>query len=116
MRNELMKRRIEQTECHGPSVHRFQCPFHVFLHEGEELVNSLPALFFTLAEDYLAEDKERLFRTKAVEHMLGTEETDSLSSEFECHLCINRIVAVGADTHGAVLVNQFHERLEPGIL
>ncbi len=41
--------------------------------------------------------------------MLGTEKADTFCSEFAGHLRIIGVVAVGADTHGTVLVNQFHE-------
>ncbi len=58
--HELMKRRVEETECHGQSVHRLECAFHVLLYKGEQLVDCLPALNLIFAEDHLAEDEERL--------------------------------------------------------
>ncbi len=114
--NELVQRRVEEAEHNGLAVHHAEGFLYSCLHEGFEFGKSFLALVIGVAEDHLTELGERSLGVAAVEHVLDTEEADTLCTELECAGCVFGSIGIGADTKLAELVAHGHELCEERVL
>ena len=111
-----MERRVEKTEGNRFCIHYFHSAFHSAFDVWLKFSEGCLALFVCLGKNHLAEFCKRSLRILAVEHVLDTEQSDSLCTEADCALCILRGVGVGANTHLAELVHDVHELHETWVV
>ena len=116
LRDELMERRIEQTEDDRLAVHNLKGALDSGLDVRLQLGESILALLFGIAKDHLAKLGERRLGIAAVEHMLDTEEADAFGTEGKGALRILRRVRIGTDAQAAVFVHDGHELDEERVL
>ena len=81
LRNELMERRVEETEGNRLAVHDFHRALHSCLDVRFKLGESSAALIVSLGKNHLTKLCKRSLGVLAVEHMLDTEQTDTLGAE-----------------------------------
>ena len=81
MRNELVERRVEETEYYRLAVHDLEGALHGCLDEWLKLREGCLSLLVGVAENHLAELCERSLGILSVEHVLETEETDAFRTE-----------------------------------
>ena len=106
VRNELVQRRIEQANRYGQPVHRFEQTFEVAALDRQQLGQRLAASGFVVGQDHFAYGLDAV---AFEEHVLGTAQADTLSSEFERGLRVARRVGVRAHLQACVFVGQFHQ-------
>ena len=107
--NELMKRRIQETNRNRVAFKSLIESLEVALLIGQDLRQSLFAGLGGVGADHLAERGDSL---GLEEHVLGTAEADTLGAQLAGLLRVLRSVGVGADLHGAVLVRPAHDAAE----
>ena len=107
--NELVERRIEETDGDGHALQSFHKTFEVRLLHRLDGVESAFTLLLILGADHLAE----LFNSaRAEEHMLGTGKTDTFGAKFKRSLRVGGGVGVGADLQSLVLIGKLHDPAE----
>ena len=111
-----MQRGVHKTESQRLAVHHIKCCFCKLLHIRLQVVEGFDALLKGVGQNHVAQFLERLLAILAIEHVLDAEQADTLSAESDGATSVVRIVGIGADTQGAVFVNQLHELLEERIL
>ena len=116
VRDELVERRVEQTEHDRLAVHDGQGALDGGLDVRLEVGQGGAALLVGVAEDHLAELGERTLGVLAVEHVLDTEQADAFRAELHGLCGIFRGIGVGADTELAELVDDAHELGEQRVL
>ena len=104
-----MQRRIQQTEHNRLAIHHAKGFLHSSLHERLQFCKGFLALLVGVAEDHLAELAQRLLAVAAIEHVLDTEQADTLGTELEGAGGIFRRIGISADTELAELVAHAHE-------
>ena len=105
LRHEFVERRVKQTEHNRLAVHDLQGALHRCLDVRLKLSESGLSFLVSVAEDHLAQFSQRLLGVEPVEHVLDTEQSDSLGSETEGLLSVLRGGGVGSDTNLAELVD-----------
>ncbi|CCX52583.1 unknown [Alistipes sp. CAG:514] len=116
LRNELVERRVKQTEDNRLAVHNLHGALGGSLDVWLKLGESGLSFLIGVAEDHLAQFCERLLGVRTVEHVLDTEQADALGSEAESLLSVLRGVGISPDTDLAELVNDGHELYEHRVL
>src|SRR5438876_1269171 len=102
-----MQRRIDQANDDGIAFaslridHRFKDALEVATLEGKQLIECNLALFFRLGKDHLLHNGKAFLLH---EHMLGTTETNTLSTKDYGTLRIAGIVRIGPDAQAAELI------------
>src|SRR5262245_14715779 len=81
LRHELVKRRIEEPYRDWQTIHDLEGFAHVLLDVDEEVVERRAALPLGAGDDHAAELLQRLLRSLAIEHVLGTKEADAFRAE-----------------------------------
>ena len=107
--NELVKRRIEETDGDGIAAERLEETLEVCLLHGLDLGERRFALLDRLGADHFTEGLDAAL---AEEHVLGTAETDALCAEGSCLLCILGGICVRADAECLVLIGKLHDAAE----
>ena len=106
---ELMERRVQQTDGHRLALHGLVDGLEVALLHGLQLLQSLLALLQGLGDDHLTDGGDPV---GIEEHMLGPAEANALGAEVDGLLGVLRGVGVGADLELAVLVGPGHDPAE----
>ena len=107
--NELVERRIEETDGYGAALESFIESLKVALLIGKDLVESSFSLFNGVSADHLSERSDSvLFK----EHVLCTAETDTLGAELSRLLSVSGCVSVSANLKGSELVCPSHDSAE----
>src|SRR5699024_10759633 len=101
-RNELVKRRIKETDRYRVALESLIQSLEVSLLIRKDFLKSCLSLFLCLSTDHLTESVDS---SLAEEHMLCTAETDTLSAKLNSFLSIFRCISVCADFHCSVLVS-----------
>ena len=109
MRNELVQRRVEQTDVHRQAVHSVQDTFEVGFLVRQQLSQRFLATLAVLGENHLTHRKNLLV---VEEHVLGTGQTDTLSAELTSYASVVRSVGVGTNLEMRIFVAEVHECLE----
>ena len=91
--NELMQRRIQETDGNRIALQSLIQLLEVALLLGKNLIKSSLSLLLGLGADHLAECVDTI---ALKEHMLGTAKADSLCAKLTRLLCICRRVGIGA--------------------
>src|SRR5262249_23695263 len=97
----LVKRRIEEPYRDWQTIHDLEGFAHVLLDVDEEVVERRAALPLGAGDDHAAELLQRLLRSLAIEHVLGTKEADAFRAEASCPSCVLGCVGVSADPQPA---------------
>ena len=113
--HEFMQRRIHQAEGQRFAIHNLERALGRLLNEGFQFFQRGKTVFLGVAQNHVAQLLQRLLTILAVEHVLNTEQTDTLCTKVDGFLCILGVVGIGAYTHGAISVNDGHEVLEAGV-
>ena len=108
-RQELVQRRVEQTDGDRQPRHRLEDRFEVPLLHREQPVERLAASVLAVGEDHLAHDREPVL---GHEHVLGPAEADPLRPELARFRCVLRRVGVRAHRQAPVLVAPAEHGLE----
>ena len=107
--NELVKRRIEETDCYRAALKCFIELFKVALLIRKNLIKSSFSLFNGVGANHLSEcGNSVLFK----EHMLCTAKADALSAELSCLLSVSRSICIGTNLEGSVLIGPAHYSAE----
>ena len=109
VREELMERRVKQTDGYRQAAHRAVNCLKVAALHRQDLGQSRLALLERIGNNHLT---NRLDAGRLEEHMLGTAEADAFCAELAGLRCITRGIAVGANVQGANLVSPAHEAAE----
>ena len=107
--NELVKRRIEETDRDGLAVECLEELLEVVLLIGKNLRERETALLDRVGADHFAERRDTALRE---EHVLGTAKPDALGAELAGLLGVARRIGVGADFKFAELVGPHHDATE----
>src|SRR5699024_10735691 len=108
-RNELMKRRIKETDRYRVAFKSLIQLLEISLLLRKDLIKSCLSLFLCLRADHLAECIDSV---ALEEHMLCTAQTDSLSTQLTSLLSVCRCIGICADLHCSVLVSPAHDASE----
>src|SRR5439155_26567985 len=103
---ELVKRRVDQTDHDGQPVHRLVHLAKVALLERQELRERALPSRGVVREDHVLHDRQAL---GLAEHVLSTRETDPLRAELACEAAFTRRVRVHPDAEAAALVSPREE-------
>ena len=106
---ELVEWWVEQTDVNMESVHCLEDSVEVCLLVWEEFSERFLTTFNCLRENHFAHCDNLLI---VEEHVFCTCQTDTLSSECTCNLCIVWSVGIGTYLQFGVLVAEVHECLE----
>ena len=106
VRQEFVKRRVEQAYCDRQALHRAEYALKVLALVGQELCESLFALLCILSQNHLA---HRVNSISLKEHVLGAAKAYALSAKFDSHLRLRGAIGVGAYAKLAVLVGPLHD-------
>src|SRR5699024_7474447 len=105
-RNELVKRRVKETDRYRVALKSLVQFLEVSLLLRKDLLKSCLSLFLCLRADHLAECVDSV---ALEEHMLCTAQTDAFSAQLACFLRVSRCITVCADFHCSVLVSPAHD-------
>ena len=108
-RNELMQRRIQETDSYRVALQSLEQTFEVALLIRKDLIKSCFSLFYSVSTDHLTESSDSVFLE---EHMLGTAKTDTLSAKLSCLLSICRCICVCTNFQSSELVSPCHNAAE----
>ncbi len=108
-REELVKRRVEEANGYGVALHSLVESLKVASLHRQDLGKSNTTLFLGLGDDHLTNRSDSV---SFKEHMLGTAQTDSLSTELECLLGVGGSIGVGANLHSADFICPAHKAAE----
>mgnify|MGYP005779409487 CR=1 FL=1 len=107
--NELVKRRIEETDGDGIAAERLEETLEVSLLHGLDLGERSLALFNGIRADHFA---ERADPCGIEEHVLGTAEADALRAERSRLLCILGRIGIRSHAERLVLIGKLHDAAE----
>ena len=107
--NELMKRRIQETDRNRVSFQSFIQLLEVALLFRKDLLQSCFSLFYCLRADHLTECVDSV---AFEEHMLCTAQTDTFCAQLTCFLSVSRCICVCTNLHGSVFVSPCHDSSE----
>ena len=108
-RNELMKRRIQETDGNRVAFHRLEELSEVILLIRLDLLECLLTLFNCIGADHLTECFDSL---RIEEHVLCTTETDTLCTKLTCLCSIVRCIRVSSYAELSILVRPAHDTTE----
>ena len=108
-RNELVKRRIQETNGNRSAFHSLVDALEVALLERNQLVQSRFSLFDGVGKDHLADLRNSV---RIEEHVLSSCKSDTLSAHANCICSILRSIRVGSDFQSSELVCPVHDSLE----
>ena len=103
---ELVKRRVDQTDHYGQSIHRLVHLAEVALLKRQELRERALPSCRVVREDHVLDDRQPL---SLAEHVLGTRETDAFRAELACEAAFTRRVGVDPHAEAAALVGPREE-------
>ena len=106
VRNELMQRRIEQTNVYRMTVHSLQDAIEVLLLIRKKLGERLLATFLRTRKNHLTHGLDLLILK---EHMLSTAQTDTYCTKVTCHLCIMRRISIGTNYQLGIFIAKVHQ-------
>ena len=109
MRNELMKRRIEQTDGGRMTLERLEDADEVLPLEGQDLGERLLPGFLGVGQDHFADGVNAV---ALEEHVLGAGQADAVRPEGDGVCGLLGCVCVGADVEAGGLRAPLHEQLE----
>ena len=109
LRKELVERRIEQPDRHGPSRHFAEDPQEVLALHRQDLRERGAPLLLRVGEDHLAHGEDALLFE---EHVLGAAEPDPFGAEEPRDAGVLRRVRVGPDAEPAPRVGPGEEPRE----
>ena len=108
-RNELMERRIKESDCNRISFQSLVQCLEVALLIRQNLLKCCLSLLNGVRADHFAECSDSvLFK----EHMLCTAETDTFCTKLSCFLCICRCVCICSYLQCSILVSPCHNSAE----
>ena len=107
--NELVERRVKETDGNGVAFESFIELLKVALLIRQDLLESYFALFESIGADHLAESGDTV---AFEEHVLGTAEADALGAQLAGLLGVGGSIGVGADLESSVLVSPSHDAAE----
>ena len=108
-RNELVKRRIQETDGNGVTLHSLEECLEISLLIRQDLVQSFLSLLNSIRADHLTEGLNSL---RIEEHMLCTAKADTLCTQLTSLLSISRCICIGSDLKLSVLVSPAHDASE----
>ena len=108
-RNELMQRRIEETDRDRAAFHRLVDLLKVLLLDGQDLVQSGFALLGRVGADHLAECGDAV---RLKEHVLGAAQADALRAQLKRLARIARRIRICAHGKLLILVRPAHDAAE----
>ena len=108
-RNELMQRRIQETDGNRVAFQSLVQLLEVSLLFRKDLLQCCFSLFYGLRTDHLT---ERINSVAFEEHMLCTAQSDTFSSQLTGFLRVCRCIRIGTYLHGSVLVSPCHDPSE----
>ena len=103
IREELVKRWIEQADRHGTTVHAAEQTCKVSSLEWQQLGESLFTGFLGLTDDHVTDFVEMI-----EEHMLGSTESNPFSPERNRFIGLSWCVGIGSHSQLAILVDPTH--------
>src|SRR5258708_7207322 len=103
---ELMQRRIQQTDGNRQSVHGFEQAMEIFALHRQQFVECFATARLVVGHDHFAHVVEAVF---GKEHVLSAAETHAFRSECAPLNCIARDVPIRSDAHAAARFPQGHE-------
>src|SRR6267143_2096852 len=114
MRNEFMKRRVNQANGDWESIHGFEDADEVAALEWRKLIQCPDASVLLVRQDHFLDGALTLvasFRLLEVgeEHVLGAAEADAFGAELDGFTGILRGVHIGADPEAARLIGPVHQ-------
>ena len=107
--NELMQRRIQETNGHGTAFQHAVHSLEVALLIRQDLVQSSLSGLGSLGYDHLADG---LNAVALEEHVLGAAQTDALGAKGHSLGGVTGSISVGADLQGSSGVGPLHEAVE----
>ncbi len=107
--NELVKRRIEETDGYGISAERFEQTFKVCLLHGFDFGKRRFSLLDRIRTNHFA---ERADSCGIEEHVFGTAKTDPLRAERRRLFRVRRRVRIGTNAERFIFVGKFHNASE----
>ena len=109
LRQELVQRRVEQTDRDGKAVHDLEQLGKIAALIGQQFGERLAAALLVLGQDHLTHRDDP---GRVEEHVLGPAEADPLGAEFARGAGILRSLGVGAHRHAPDHVGPFHQDRE----
>ena len=104
--DELVQRRVEQTDIDGHAVHALQNAIEILLLKREQFSQSYLPFFLCVGENHLTHSLDFVL---IEEHVLRTAQTDTHSTELLRHLGVVRCVSIGAHNHTCIFVAKAHK-------
>ena len=108
-RNELMERRIKESDANGGSFKSFVKSFKVALLIRKYLFKSSFSFFNCVRTNHFTESVNSV---ALKEHMLCAAKTDTLCAEFSCFPCVSGSVGICADSESSELICPSHDSAE----
>src|SRR5690606_12261156 len=109
LRQELMQRRIQQTDGHRTALHCLEQAYEILALRRQQLFQGFAALYGVHSQDHLA----HVVNTAAFEeHVFSTAQANTFCTIGYRLLRHGRSVGVGTDAQFAVLVGPFHHSVE----
>ena len=109
MRNELMERRIKQTDIDRTSVHSLKNTLEVCLLIRKELGESFLTSFCGISKDHLTHGDNLLILK---EHVLGTCKTDTFCTKGTSDLRVMWRVCISTNLQLRIFVTEIHQFLK----
>ena len=110
---ELVERRIQQTDHDREAVHDPEESFEIAALEGEESIEGVLALYAVPGHDHLPHDRESILLE---EHVLRAAKADPLCPQVAGPARIVGVIRVRPHLEGAELVRPTQQLAEPGVL
>ncbi len=107
--NELMQRRIQETDRDRSAFHCLVDALEVALLERNQLVQSRFSLFDSVRKDHLADLRNSV---RVEEHVLSSCKTDTFCAHADCVCSVLRSICVGSDFQSSEAVCPVHDPLE----
>ena len=103
---ELVQRRIQETDRYGTALHGLVDPDEVFPLHGQDLHQGLAALVLGGGKDHFTDSLDTVCLE---EHMLGTAQADAFGAEAESDFRVMRRIGIGADLQVADSICPAHQ-------
>ena len=104
--NELVQRRVEQTDIDGHAVHALQNAIEILLLKREQFSQSYLPFFPCVGENHLTHGLDFVL---IEEHVLRTAQANTHCTKLVCDLSVVRCVSIGAHNHTCILVAKAHK-------
>src|SRR5699024_5736948 len=108
-RNELVKRRIKETDRNRVALESLIQSLEVSLLIRKDFRKSYFSFFLCLSTDHLTESVDSALTE---EHMLCTAESDTLSAKLNSFRSVSRCICICTNLHCSVLVSPVHDASE----